>query len=197
VRGSHRIIFQAEPTCWAEFGASRAVFQSHGCSRHVLAGWGSVAGTHSRNYRCGRFLCGGAFAGFAADLVHLVERMEELRLENARSRTARHRMCYYEAGERKLSDLPGDTRAAAESGLGGTRLPRGALRVHGARRRITTRAALDRSPLLRQPYGVPRLVRVRLDAARALRQLGAAANAAAPVRLTRRRARIYPLQRRD
>ena len=79
VRGSHRIIFQAEPTCWAEFGASRAVFQSHGCSRHVLAGWGSVAGTHSRNYRCGRFLCGGAFAGFAADLVHLVERMEELR----------------------------------------------------------------------------------------------------------------------
>eukprot|EP00900_Chrysochromulina_parva_P008453 jgi/Chrpa1/17609/Chrysochromulina_OHIO_Genome00022494-RA len=112
VRGSHRIIFQAEPTCWAEFGASRAVFQSHGCSRHVLAGWGSVAGTHSRNYRCGRFLCGGAFAGFAADLVHLVERMEELRrgshtelrLENARSRTARHRMCYFEAGERKLSD---------------------------------------------------------------------------------------------
>jgi len=62
------------------------------------------------------------------------------------------------------------------------------LKVRGAHRRIATRAALDRSPLLRQPYGVPRLVRVRLDAARALRQLGAAANAAAPVRLTRRRA---------
>ncbi len=104
-RGTRRIVYQAEPSCWAEFGHSKAIFRRDGCSRAVLRSWGEIPKTRDLSPSCGRFLCGGAFAGFAADVSHLVQRMADLRALN-REIAARNKApkCYFEPGEKKLSD---------------------------------------------------------------------------------------------
>ena len=103
-RGARRIVYQAEPICWAEFGHSKTLFRKEGCSRDVLRAWNEVPATRDADPTCARFLCGGAFAGFAHDVRQFLTRMAALREANAKVASPRDRLCYFEPGEKKLSD---------------------------------------------------------------------------------------------
>ena len=92
--GKHRIIFQADSHCWAEFGWSHAEYKSQGCSTDVLRRWGEVAGTGDADWRCPRFLNAGALMGYANDVHNLVTRVFAMREENANA--GRDRFCFYE-----------------------------------------------------------------------------------------------------
>ena len=92
--GKHRIIFQADSHCWAEFGWSHAEYKSQGCSTDVLRRWGEVAGTGDADWRCPRFLNAGALMGYANDVHKLVTRVFAMREENANA--GRDRFCFYE-----------------------------------------------------------------------------------------------------
>lgn len=99
----HFVLFQGEPFCWAPYGATLST--TRGCSAAVLQAYDTLHQARAPHWQCARFLNSGGFIGVAADVLRLLDIVEELKLNNSRTPPDEKRPCYFEGDASSLAKL--------------------------------------------------------------------------------------------